>query len=641
MVFMLGKEESFSQGYTDKEMQAYSEAVSEIERRALLPKSRQEIIRGSLRAYLKNLDRFSDYLSPEEYSAFKQSQSGQYVGIGMDIEKNQSGHFVCFPYPDSPAYKAGIRSGDILIAIDGMGVFNKTVFQIASKAMGEKNTAVNLKIKRQSDRDQEISVIRDTIVSKTVGFKEESGFSILSISRFSPGTSREIKLNLGDIQNRKALIIDLRKNPGGDLYAAIDSAMLFLEKERKIVDVASRDVEKSFTSTSSPINLTTPLYIWQDDFTASAAEVFTAALVQNKRAESVGRKTFGKGVQQKVIELSDGSALFLTTAYLKTPDGLLYHEIGLQPTHPLKTDNGDFSAYLSKMEQLVSDNQGGNKAIKQIQPEAAPVPEKPVSIQPASKQQGKSSPDTSETPLAENYPSNWYFICFDENFDTEKEADIWYATIRNSVNTDKSLYLFQSQTDNGSKFFVCLGSYKDKKTAEKKREKTSRAMNAAMFIKTIDERKLKKEEQNMQKPHSPSIEQAADSNLERKENHSQDFPETASFSLENSWSVQTGSYSRYESVISAIEKIREEDTENKFHLWVQIIRGDREIPLAEEKRFEEYGVKVLLSKDSNSELDTAYRLFIGPYNFENEAFLNFLKQSGIVEKEAYWIKLRR
>ena len=167
-----------------------------------------------------------------------------------------------------------------------------------------------------------------------------------------PAPRKSLAIFFSSWKKSAPVIIDLRGNSGGDLDAAIDSTELFLEKGQKIVIIESRTGSTSYKSMSAALVLAYPIYLWQDATTASAAEVFIAALTDNQQGVSIGKTTFGKGTKQDIIELSDGSALFLTTGLLKTPNGLGYQGRGLNPDYQLNNDSVDTADYLSKVKEL-------------------------------------------------------------------------------------------------------------------------------------------------------------------------------------------------------------------------------------------------------------------------------------------------
>lgn len=308
----------------------------------------------TLNSYLQSMDPNAEYFEPASYSAFVSSHKDNYVGIGMEIEKNESGKIVCYPYPDSPAYIGGIESGDMLVSVDGQDVTELPIYVIASKIMGVKNTLVGISIvKKNGGGSKYLELKRKYIATSSVTVERRSNFSIIKINSFSSGTKRDLKLALSKIKNAFPIIFDLRDNPGGNLYKAIDSAMLCLGNGIRIVTIRSRRGTKTYESTTSAFNSESLIYIWQNELTASAAEVFIAALTENKRAESIGEKSYGKGLIQDVFELNDGSAIVFTTGYLLTPKGNMYHRKGLKPTYKLKGDRLSTNQYVQKTTELL------------------------------------------------------------------------------------------------------------------------------------------------------------------------------------------------------------------------------------------------------------------------------------------------
>jgi carboxyl-terminal processing protease len=178
------------------------------------------------------------------------------------------------------------------------------------------------------------------------------GRPIIRVAHFTRNTSGKMREILKSWSPETPIIIDLRGNGGGDLHAAIDCAMLFLKAGARIASIETRNGTTAYESKAGAVNLVTPVYLWQDEATASAAEVFIAALTDNGRAVSIGKRTFGKGTREEIIELSDGSALVLATGYLLTPRGIRYQGYGLEPTYVLPGDHPDTAEYLRKTEAL-------------------------------------------------------------------------------------------------------------------------------------------------------------------------------------------------------------------------------------------------------------------------------------------------
>lgn len=291
-------------------------------------------IHSALRRYVRNLDPFSDYLTPLEYEAFNRNQSERYSGVGMQIV-DRDGRIICLPFPDSPAQRGGIRSGDELMTVDGDDVNEMPMILIGTKVRGLAGSRVWLTVRSSRlDPVRRINLVRQETDPATVHISQGPDGPLVKITGFSPGTPTELKQALQTIGPfEKPLILDLRDNAGGNLGAAVDAAGLFLKPGTTLLTVRTRDQSIPYTARDGSFADQPALILLQNGFTASAAEVFIAALVQNERAVSFGPATFGKGVSQKIVELSDGSALFITHAELIPPNGKPYHGRGIEATY--------------------------------------------------------------------------------------------------------------------------------------------------------------------------------------------------------------------------------------------------------------------------------------------------------------------
>ncbi|MEN8259355.1 MAG: S41 family peptidase [Pseudomonadota bacterium] len=343
-------------GLNDKDVLLYLEAISRIQKEASFLDggvSRKEIIQSTLKSYLSQQDAFSGYLTPKEYALFKESLDESYVGIGLEIERNENGDIVCNPYPKSAAEKAGVFKGDRLIKIDGIPVEGKSLFTIAALARGKKGTTIKLSLITKNGIEKGVKITRSKQGVDNVSIHRSGPISVIKIRFVIRNTNAELKHIVSNWDSNKPVVIDLRGNSGGDLHAAIDSAMLFLRGGKKIVSIESRADSKVYVSNNKDPVMANPIILWQDESTASAAEVFIAALTENGRAISIGRKSHGKGSRQEIIELSDGSAMVLTTGSLLTPNNRRLDGYGLNPTYVLKTDPLITAHYLAKVKDLV------------------------------------------------------------------------------------------------------------------------------------------------------------------------------------------------------------------------------------------------------------------------------------------------
>jgi len=335
---------------SSNESTLYDEIIQQIEKKGIffqLPINQSSLNQKGIKQFLQDHDVYSNFLSPEENQIYQESLKSFYVGVGMEITKNKYGSIACFPDENGPAYNAGIQPGNLLMKVNGVDVSNISIFKVASMIKGKAGESVELFIQQADNQTKKFNIIRSQTQSKSVFLRWYDNQPIIEIHSFILSTQREIKSVLRSIPASDPLIIDLRNNPGGDLFSAIDSAMLFLPSDSTIVFINTKANQKKYISTTPSINNSSQIYLLQNQNTASAAEVFIAALVQNKRAKSIGSITYGKGTQQSLISLSDHSLIIITTAYLLPPNQKMFHEKGLLPTYEL-------SDFMINIQQLIS-----------------------------------------------------------------------------------------------------------------------------------------------------------------------------------------------------------------------------------------------------------------------------------------------
>ncbi len=345
----------------------FLEAITQIKNHDLYLKpeiKRRELIQETLRSFVEKSDPFAAYMIADEFAQWKKSHGDRYVGIGMEIVKDPKGQVICLPYSGSPAAIAGIQAGDRLISIEGESVNGRSVLAIGSMARGDHDTSVKLLIMTGTMEQKLISVKRSRVSFDSVSKYRIENIDVIKIPAFTSDTKAKLEQALVDFGEIKPLVIDLRGNAGGDLSAAIDSAMLFLTAHSKIISIKTRQRTKKYESSNVVMNSSSPLFIWQDEGTASAAEVFIAALTNNHRAKSIGKKSFGKGTKQEIFELSDGSAIFMTTGFLQTPDGLFFEGKGLNPDYTIESNNSETTEYLTKVKELLRETSGDFSASK-------------------------------------------------------------------------------------------------------------------------------------------------------------------------------------------------------------------------------------------------------------------------------------
>lgn len=315
----------------------FSHVLDIVERSYVKETTTKDLIDGALKGMLQDLDPHSTLLSREEYREMHESTSGEFYGIGIEITQENNQLVVVTPIEDTPADKAGIKSGDYILAVDGKPTQEMSLQEAVSKIRGSKGSEVSLTIlHREAKAPQDVRMKRNAIPLISVKSRElEPGYFWIRLTRFSERTTPEMLNALKEASSKgsiKGLILDLRNNPGGLLDEAVSVADLFL-KNGVIVSMRGKmdDANKEFKAKEQATDVSSPLVVLVNGGSASASEIVAGALGDQKRALLVGEKTFGKGSVQNVIPLPDGSALKLTVALYYTPSGRSIQAEGIDP----------------------------------------------------------------------------------------------------------------------------------------------------------------------------------------------------------------------------------------------------------------------------------------------------------------------
>jgi carboxyl-terminal processing protease len=311
----------------DADTRVVSEAIDEVNHTYYRPVPKKELANDSIRGIVASLDdRFSNYFDPKQYAKFQQQQSGEFAGIGVQVTRAADGLRIVEVYAGSPAKKARIEAGDIVTAVGDRSLKGKTSDQSVAMIQGPIGTDVRLSV-RHGSTTRDVTLTRSTISVPVVTSKQRTvdgrKVAVIKLSQFSSGAHGELQVAL-----RKALeagdrgiVFDLRGNPGGLVTEAQLVASQFLA-DGKIVTTKGRAVpSRTLSATGDPTAPKTPLVVLVDRNSASAAEIVAGALQDRKRAPLVGTRTFGKGVFQEVIELSNGGALDITAGQYFLPSG--------------------------------------------------------------------------------------------------------------------------------------------------------------------------------------------------------------------------------------------------------------------------------------------------------------------------------
>lgn len=288
-------------------------------------------------------DSYSKFMSEAEFSAQNNAINSKLYGIGINIASIAGKIYIANVIENAPAYNQGIRSGDIILKVNGVDVSGQSIYYVAQLIRGDINASLSLELLRGNERLEKI-VKREEIKVKTIDYKKISNeIGYIRISSFiGLDTSKEFVIALNRLQDTKALILDLRGNSGGLFQNAIVISNLFM-KEGTIVNVIARQGKiNTYSATNEGCIYNNPLVVLIDGTSASASEILSSALKDNKRATLIGTKTYGKGLVQKVFTLPNKSGMNLTIARYLTPNGDDINEKGVKPDYVVMFNHNDF-----------------------------------------------------------------------------------------------------------------------------------------------------------------------------------------------------------------------------------------------------------------------------------------------------------
>ncbi len=308
---------------------------------------RKSLMQGALKGMIDSLgDPHSNYFTKEQLETFQEDIKGKYVGVGMVVQKRVNEPLVVVsPIEDGPGYKAGMKPKDKIIAIDGESTYTLTSEEAVNKLKGKENTKVKVTVVREGVKEpKEVEITRAVVElkyvkSKMVDEKEKIGY--LRLTQFGEDVYPDVAKALEELQKNgmRALVFDLRSNPGGALDQAIKISSIFLQ-EGKVVSVKSKDGEEQISNREGKYYGDFPLVILINGGSASASEIVAGAVKDNKRGILVGEKTFGKGSVQTLVTLPDGDGIKLTIAKYYTPSGVCIHGIGIEPDVKVEEKDG-------------------------------------------------------------------------------------------------------------------------------------------------------------------------------------------------------------------------------------------------------------------------------------------------------------
>jgi carboxyl-terminal processing protease len=313
----------------------FVEVLNKVEQNYVDPVDPGKLVDGALRGMLRNLDPYSQYLDAKGFANLKNATQGTFGGIGVVVSVRDNYPTVISPLEGSPAWLAGLRSGDQIVKIDGQSSAGLTIDEAAGKLRGPEGTPVTITVRREGESDEhDVTLERKIIVTHSVpyAFVVGNGVGYVRLSGFSEKSGAEVRAALESLRQggARGVVLDLRQNPGGLLEQAVDVAQQFLPKGTLVVQTRGRihGQDQRYYATETGAERHWPLVVLADNGSASAAEIVAGALQDLDRALVIGRTTFGKGSVQSVFPLrGSNAALKLTTARYYTPSGRSIHRV--------------------------------------------------------------------------------------------------------------------------------------------------------------------------------------------------------------------------------------------------------------------------------------------------------------------------
>lgn len=320
------------------ELRTFAEVLDRIKSAYVEPVSDKTLLENAIKGMLSNLDPHSAYLDPEAFRELQESTSGEFGGLGIEVGMEDGFVKVVSPIDDTPASKAGIQPGDLIVKIDGQPTKGLSMLEAVDKMRGAAGSKILLTLVREGGKPFDVELTRAVIKVRSVKSQLlDDGYGYLRITQFQVNSGEEVgkalnKLRKDNGKKLRGLVLDLRNNPGGVLQAAVEVTDHFLKKGL-IVYTEGRIANSELRFSADPADASegVPLVVLINGGSASASEIVAGALQDHKRGVLMGTDSFGKGSVQTVLPLNNDSALKLTTALYYTPNGRSIQAQGIVP----------------------------------------------------------------------------------------------------------------------------------------------------------------------------------------------------------------------------------------------------------------------------------------------------------------------
>ncbi|QPK62518.1 S41 family peptidase [Methylomonas sp. LL1] len=321
------------------ELRTFTEIFGRIKQDYVEQVSDKKLLEDAIRGMLSGLDPHSAYLASEEYKELQEGTTGQFGGLGIEVGMENGFVKVVSPIDDTPAQKAGIKAGDLIVRLDDKPVKGMTLAEAVKLMRGEPGSQIVLTVIREgAEAPLKFELTRDIIKVKSVKSRMlEKNYGYLRISSFQSGTGESLLEAISELKKEnegplKGVVLDLRNNPGGVLNAAVDVSDAFIESGLIVyTEGRIKNSEMRFNATPDDVINGAPIVVLINGGSASASEIVAGALQDHKRAIIMGEKSFGKGSVQTILPTSNGAAVKLTTARYFTPSGRSIQAEGIEP----------------------------------------------------------------------------------------------------------------------------------------------------------------------------------------------------------------------------------------------------------------------------------------------------------------------
>lgn len=319
-----------------------------------------KLVDETVKGFINGLgDEYSEYMTAEEWQQYQEDALGNYSGVGIVMMQDDNGYIlVTNVIKDSPSEKAGIKQGDYIVGVNGESIYNVDSSEVSKKVKGEAGTEVTLNILRNDTETLDFTLKRENIRMYHVeGKMLEDGIGYVYFNTFDEGCADEFEQEMDKLveQGAKKVVLDLRYNTGGAVDEALQILDLFLEKGQiELITQSANGLKVTTSSKTDKKYNFEDMVILINEYTASASEILTGALIDNGLAKTVGTKSYGKGVMQSVLSLLDGSVLKLTTQEYNTPNGTKIHKIGITPDYEIEAiDDEEIDNQLEKAKSVL------------------------------------------------------------------------------------------------------------------------------------------------------------------------------------------------------------------------------------------------------------------------------------------------